>query len=145
MKNFNNLRTTKKGTAAELLLINEFVLSKGYVPITPSVPMAHPWDAAGVSYATGEVDWLLDVKCKERLRSYPTIGIDTADLEKYSTYTKPMYILFADTLSGEVYGNWLCKLQPVETYARTTTFALSAMTHYRYLSVDELKYLKENG
>jgi hypothetical protein len=139
---FTDLKTTKLGTMAEDMLINEFVLAKGYIPFTPSVSMAHPIDVIAMS---GASTWYMDVKCKSRMVYHPFTGIDRADWEKYIAYEHPVYLLFADPSMGQVYGQWCKRLmdQPSKVYGDVIVWPITGMTHYRYMTEAETNSLRE--
>lgn len=150
-KEFNQLQTTKLGTAAENMLIREFAQSKGYMPFGPLVDGPHAIDSLMMS---GCSLWGMDVKCKSSLYYYPETGIDAADYWKYINYPFPVYLLFADIKDNQrkVYGQWIKKLSidpGTKPYAGKTEkqdgcmyFQLSAMTEYRALTDFEYQSLK---
>lgn len=141
---FNDLQTTKFGTLAEDIVINEFILSKGYIPYKPSVSMSHPFDGIAATMSAG-TEWYLDVKAKSRMVYMPMTGIDIADWNKYLTYKQPVYLLFCDPTMGEIYGQWCTRLinQPSNKYGDVIVWPLSAMTHYRYMNESEIGALKQ--
>lgn len=141
MNNFLNRQTSKLGTMAEEMVLQEFAGSKGYLAY-PAPQVAHPFDAFCIS---GSSMFALEVKCKSRMTYRPETGIDTKDFNEYQSSPIPIYLLFVDPLAGEVYGQWMRKIarQPTHTWKDTTSFPLSAMTHYRYLTETEVNSLKE--
>ena len=139
MNKFTQLQTTKLGYAAEEMLINEFITSKGYTPFTPSNEGSHQIDA--LAFGKNGIEWMLDVKAKSRRLHYSDTGIDLADYHKYMSYDKPVYILFADILTGTVYGNWISKLTP-NRENNIMYFPLDEMKEYRKLTQIEHATLK---
>ena len=145
----NELKTTKMGTEAEEIGV-EFILNKGYMPYSPSITASHPIDFFAIS---GTSSFFLDVKCKPKFKYIPRTGFDKKDFEKYTELDKPSYILFVDSESREVYGAWLSRLAQEtpkihkgnEGKEDVITFPLSACTHYRYLTDEEIEKLKQNS
>ena len=140
MNNFLQLTTTKLGTLAEQMLINEFITGKGYFPFTPSADGSHPVDSCAFSWSG--VSWYMDVKAKSRRKYYEDTGIDLADYNKYIKYDKPTYLLFADLVQGTVYGNWISNLR-IKTEGDVIYFPLEDMIHYRNLTDVEQATLKQ--
>jgi hypothetical protein len=141
---FTELTTTKLGTLAEDMLINEFVASKGYMPMTPSINGPHDVDA--ICTKRGCKTWALDVKAKSRLKYFSGTSIDRADYITYTTQDYPVYILIADMASGTAYGQWIDKLQLMNIPSipdNLVTFPLSGMTYYRDLTGIEQETLKQ--
>ena len=137
------------GTEAEAIGA-EFILGKGYMPYSPSISASHPIDFIAMS---GTSQFFLDVKCKPRFKYIPRTGFDKKDYDKYMELDRPAYILFVDTESCEVYGAWLSRLSQEtpkiykgnEGREDVITFPLSAHTHYRYLTEEEVESLKKNS
>jgi hypothetical protein len=140
MNNFNNLQTTKLGTLAEDMLINEFIFNKGFQPFVPGYDGSHHVDSMALS-PTG-VTFYMDCKAKSRRKYYADTGIDLADYNKYKGFDKPTYILFADLVQGTVYGNWIQKLDP-KVEGSIVYFQLDQMVHYRDMSEVEKATLRE--
>jgi|LakMenEpi03Aug12_release.lakeMendotaPanAssembly.Ray.scaffolds.fasta_scaffold704687_2 hypothetical protein len=139
--NFQDLTTTKLGSAAESMLIAEFAKSKNYYPYTPAIDASHPIDCLMLS---GTSIWMLDLKCKSRRKYFADTGFDTADVEKYSTYPFPVYILWADIVQRKIYGNWLKKLLPYKKVDGVITyFPLDMMIEYRDMTDYEYEQLKK--
>ncbi|CAA6810269.1 MAG: Unknown protein [uncultured Sulfurovum sp.] len=147
MNNFLKLETTKLGTAAEDMVGSEFIISKGYMPFNPAVSCSHPIDFIAMS---GASKFNLDVKAKSRMVYLPYTGIDLKDYNEYKTYTEPTYLLFVDPSSSSVYGQWLSRLDkhPSKIYGggnmeEVIVWPVSGMTHYRDLTTEETKTLKQ--
>lgn len=138
---FTKLQTTKLGTLAENLIINEFSTKKGYIPTTPSIDGPHLIDAICFN---GETIFGLDVKCKSSRTYFPDTGCDTADILKYNQYPFPVYLLWVDPKTGEIYGNWLKKLDKHKKIeGKYCYFPLDKMVKFRDLTEKEIKELKQ--
>jgi hypothetical protein len=139
---FKEMRQTHLGELAEELILNEFVHSKGSVPYRPGNDCSHPIDSINLK-PNGEV-WAMDMKCKPRRLYYEDTGID---LKYFNTYSKidastPVYLLFVDTATNSIYGNWLRKLTP-NFQGNLVYFPLNEMIEYRKLTSVESASLKE--
>jgi hypothetical protein len=106
MNNFLNKQTTKLGTLAEEMVLQEFANSQGYLAY-PAPQVAHPFDAFCIS---GSSMFGLEVKCKSRMMYRPETGIDTKDFEAYQKSPLDIYLLIVDPLAAEVYGQWMRKI-----------------------------------
>ena len=137
---FQNLTTTQLGEAAEKMLINEFILGKGFQPFIPSFNGSHYIDCAAMS-STG-VTFYMDCKAKSRRMYYADTGIDLADYNHYMEMNAPTYILFADLVQGTVYGGWLQKFS-TKIEKNIIYFPLSEMIPYRNLTDIEKATLKQ--
>ena len=95
---------------------------------------------------SGSSIWNLEVKTKDSLTFYPSIGIDKSDAIKYSGYACQTYMLFVDTKLQQVYGQWLSKLareEKMEIKGKdgredVWCYPISAMTFYCKISSEEL-------
>lgn len=144
--NFQDLQTTKLGNVGEKY-ISEFAQSKGAKAWTPKEEMSYPVDSICMK------DWKpfgIEAKTKPKMKYYDFTGFDTNDYNSYADATQkgfPIYILFIDSITNSIYGNWMkeLELQPKKYFndGKLITFPMSAMTHYRYLSEEEVSELNE--
>lgn len=144
MNSFERLNTTRLGTVAEQMLINEFCLNRGYTPMTPNIQGPHQIDC--ICTKKDSKTFGLEIKAKSRLNNWEATSIDTNDYLAYLQADYPVYLLIADLHPDEerVYGGWVHKLTPLPFTVTDglTTFPLSGMTHYRALTSDELETLR---
>lgn len=141
--NFLDLRTTKIGTLAEDMLINEFAASKNSKPFTPAYSASFDVDSLCIK---GSRVYGLEIKAKEHMYKYPYTGFDKKDFEVYKALEVPVYVLFADYKMCKIYGQWVRNLetQPYMEFGEVIVWPLSAMTEYRDMKpyeVDEFKKL----
>jgi len=142
--NFKEREQTKMGELAEEMILNEFVQSKNSYPFRPAIDGTHPIDSVNISQENKM--WAMDMKCKPRRKYYADTGID---LRFYNSYgeidkTTPVYLLFVDTYTGTIYGNWMRFLTP-KFEGNMVYFNLDQMVHYRYLDQEEILLLQKHN
>jgi hypothetical protein len=142
MNNFQNLTTTKLGNVGEKY-ITEFAKSKGAKPYIPAFDASFPVDS--LCLKNGKV-FSIEVKSKPRFQHYQITGYDLKDHQEYISLDFPVYVLFCDYVSKQIYGAWAKELDKMEKSYFTggvVAFPLSAMTIYRGLSNIEVEELKK--
>lgn len=138
---FTALTTTKLGTKAEEIIINEFATSKGFFPYTPNKLASHPIDAILVS---GHCQVWLDIKCKSRRKYFYDTGCDKKDIDAYLKAPCEVYLLWVDIVQKKIYGNFLKRLNQFRKDENGITyFPLDKMIHFRDMTEEEVVSLKE--
>ncbi len=141
---FSRLPTTRKGAIAEQY-VRDMLIGMGWHIYAYSADQPHPVDMLAITPDKQLVG--VEVKCKCARIYYPDTGIDRNDYYAYhelqSQLNLPVLLLFVDSYSKTVYGNYLDYLsQPLTivdnkrelVYPLITEqyvyFPLQAMQHY---------------
>ncbi|MEL7246919.1 MAG: hypothetical protein AAFO03_00820 [Bacteroidota bacterium] len=143
MKNFKQLKTTRKGEYGEEI-VQELLIGWGFT-IYPAPEEAHPVDF--LTWKEGELT-AIDVKTYPRYFSSESTGIDRADYRTYknlsTAYRLPVKLFFVDQFEGAVYGHRLSYLEPFKQHRDgKVCFPLSAMQYVRPLTDEEVNRLTE--
>ena len=103
----------KKGNSGEKI-VNEYLINKGYIPYSPDVSTAHPFDRIVASKDKKGI-FIADAKTKAKRKFYPDTGIEIKHWKEYSfiskKYSIKVFIFFFDEENQSIYGNWLSKLE----------------------------------
>lgn len=109
---WQNLTSVKKGNIGERL-VNEFLINKGFIPYSPDVGGAHPFDRLVASKDKRTI-FIADSKAKPARVYYPDTGINIKHYQEYKyiqdKYGIDVYIFFVDEEKQEIYGNFLRRL-----------------------------------
>jgi hypothetical protein len=141
---FSRLPTTRKGAIAEQF-VRDVLTTMGWHIYAYAAERPHPVDMLAIT-ADGQLVGV-EVKCKCARIYYPDTGIDRADYYAYHQFQSqlnlPVLLLFVDTYSKTVYGNYLDYLSQPLTIVdngrelqypmiteRYVYFPLQAMEHY---------------
>lgn len=113
MFSFNNLITTKKGNEGERIVDN-LLLSKGYIPYAPNADVAHPFDRICASRDKRTM-FVVEIKTKARRNYYPDTGIDVKSYKGYKhimkKYRVEVALFFVDEMLGKIYGGKLSQIE----------------------------------
>lgn len=138
--NFNKLKTTRLGTIGEFY-IPEFCKANSVKCYQPSTDGSYPVDSIGLN--NKYEPFAIEVKTKARMIYYDETGMDSNDHIIYMKMPFPVYVLFVDSLSKSIYGQWISKLDKCKRIdGRITYYPLEVMEHYRDLSEAEVIELK---
>lgn len=104
-----DLPSVKRGDIGEKL-VNDFLVHRGYIPYSPDISKAHPFDRL-VASSVGNMIFIAETKTKPARKWYPDTGIDVRHYEKYkliqTKHNLRVFIFFVDTLVNKIYGGWL--------------------------------------
>ncbi len=114
MKNWNDRKTSKKGTLAEKIVENKILVPHNKVFYKAISEGRHPFDYLIYDYVT-HIIIPSDVKAKPKMDYYNGSGIDYKHYLKYKEISKNInkkfFIFFVDECMGEIYGNYICELE----------------------------------
>lgn len=112
LMNWSDKKTVQKGDFAEAI-IHEFLESKGYVVYKPVTDSAHPFDKLAIRDKRNVI--IAEVKAKAKRNYFPDTGIDVRHYNDYiaimEKHNIPVFIFFVDEMLGEIYGNFLSRLE----------------------------------
>ena len=115
--NWQDRTTVIKGNLGEKL-VNDFLINKGYIPYSPDVAGAHPFDRLVASKDKKKI-FIADAKAKAMRRAYPDTGINITHYNEYifisTKYGIDVFIFFVDEENEKIYGNLLRKLDEPQT------------------------------
>ena len=145
-KRFNDLPTTRKGTAGENI-VKEILRHKDYKVYTPGDDASFPVDFIVMKQDGNAVNFigLVDSKCFPRCHSYTRTGIDKKDFDTYVGLLKflPVTIVFVDGHERMAYALPLALEHKNATFSHGKAwFELSAMTPLCKLSAADLRAIK---
>lgn len=110
--NWEDKIQVQKGNIGEQL-VNEFLVGKNYIPYSPDVAIAHPFDRLVASKDKKRI-FIADVKAKAKRRAYPDTGINVSHYNEYKyisiKYGIEVFIFFVDEENEMIYGNTLKNL-----------------------------------
>ena len=160
MSDWGSKVTVQKGDIGEAVVDN-YLISKGFIPYHPNADGAHPFDRLVASRDKRTI-FIADTKSKPARKYYPDTGIDVRHYEQYKfiqdKYHINVFIFFVDEDSGTIYGNVLSKLDEPKTEFNPKTvgwvgyplvqggiryFPLSAMEQIGKIPEDELLKLRK--
>lgn len=107
--NWQSFTTVKKGDVGEGL-VNDWLISKGFIPYSPDAGGAHPFDRL-VASRDKKTIFIADVKTKAKRKYYPDTGIDIKHYQEYKfiqkKYAIDVFIFFVDEEASKIYGNFI--------------------------------------
>lgn len=114
--NWQNLPSVQKGNIGEKL-VNSFLIGKGYIPYSPDVDGAHPFDRL-VAAPDKKTIFIADSKAKPARKYYPDTGIDVRHYSEYKfiqdKYNIDVFLFFVDEEKREIYGGFLRHLDKIK-------------------------------
>lgn len=115
--NWESLTSVQKGKIGEKL-VNEYLISKGFIPYSPDAEGAHPFDRL-VASRDKKTIFIADAKTKPARVYYPDTGINVRHYQEYKfiqdKYNIDVYLFFVDEDRKEIYGNLLSVLDQETT------------------------------
>ena len=103
----------KKGQIGERI-VDEWLISKGFVPYRPIAGAAHPFDRLVASRDKRKI-LVVEVKSKPAREKYGDQGIETRHYEDYKhiseKYGIRIFIAFVDEDAARIYGSFLDELE----------------------------------
>lgn len=143
----------KKGDFGEAI-VDQWLISKGFIPYRPVIDCAHPFDRL-VASRDKKTLCIVEPKTKPSRNNYPDTGINDRNLKEYlfiwDKYKIPIFLAFVDERKASVYGEWLHILMKKRTganweYPQThngiTYFPLDAMRPIADLTHEQVIHLR---
>lgn len=157
MADWNSKKEVKKGNVGEKV-IKIFLERKGFIIYKPETEGKHAFDMLAVKDKKQII--IAEVKSYPRRNYYADTGLNLNHYREYKniidTYHFPIFLFFIDEMKGEIYGNWLTRLEePYKagkltypliqsgTTGKRIYFPLCHMISIGKLSDEEVKALKE--
>ena len=143
---FNDLPTTRKGTAGERI-VQEILQHKKYKVYAPGEDAPFPIDFVVMKQDGHTVNFigLVDAKCFPRCHSYTRTGIDKRDFDTYVGLLQflPVTLVFVDGFEQMAYALPLALEHKNATFSHGKAwFELSAMTPLCKLSAADLRAIE---
>lgn len=112
MSDWNSKVTVQKGNVGESVVDN-YLISQGFIPYRPGSGGAHPFDRL-VASRDKKTIYIADTKSKPARKYYPDTGIDVRHYQEYKyvqdKYSIDVFLFFVDEDRGTIYGNTLSEL-----------------------------------
>ena len=145
-KRFNDLPTTRKGTAGENI-VKEILRHKKYKVYNPGEDASFPVDFVVMKQHANAVNFigLVDAKTYPRCHSYTRTGIDKKDFDTYVGLLKflPVTIIFIDGFEQVAYALPLALEHKNATFSHGRAwFELASMTPLCKLTAADLRAIK---
>ncbi len=159
MVDWNDKEQVKKGNVGEKI-IKLFLEKKGFIIYKPETEDKHAFDILAVK--NKDLIIIAEVKSYPRRNYYEDTGLNLEHYQEYKNiinkYNLPIFLFFVDEMKGEIYGNWLTKLELPYKINKLTYpliqkgstgdriyFPLCHMITIDKLTNDEIKALKKHS